>query len=83
MYYYLELQSEHKNGWDTLGHMGSDVLSVWLEFRFGAEENAGFVTPPWMFDIDSVKDSKEFRSVLGYINNDKDKQMKGEGGSAK
>lgn len=36
-----------------------------------------------LIEADSLKNSKEFREILGYINTNVEKQVKGEGGYAK
>ena len=37
----------------------------------------------FLFEIGSVADSEEFRTLLGYINTPPDSQKKGEGGYSK
>lgn len=78
---YLELQSETENGFKKLD---SSVLKT----RFGCQTSYSvggikFEKSNVLIDIDSCKNSEEFKNLLGYINTAKDKQNKGEGGYAK
>ncbi|WP_335996810.1 minor capsid protein [Fusobacterium polymorphum] len=78
---YLELQSERENGFKKLD---SSVLKT----RFGCQTSYSvggikFEKSNVLIDVDSCKNSEEFKNLLGYINTDKDKQNKGEGGYAK
>ena len=78
---YLELQSETENGFKKLD---SSVLKT----RFGCQASYSvggikFEKSNVLIDVDSCKNSEEFKNLLGYINTAKDKQNKGEGGYAK
>ena len=78
---YLELQSETENGFKKLD---SSVLKT----RFGCQTSYSvggikFEKSNVLIEIDSCKNSEEFKNLLGYINTAKDKQNKGEGGYAK
>ena len=78
---YLELQSETENGFKKLD---SSVLKT----RFGCQTSYSvggikFEKSNVLIEVDSCKNSKEFKNLLGYINTAKDKQNKGEGGYAK
>ena len=74
-YEYLELQSAKYNGFKTFD------MNV-LKNRFGCQKSyrrAGMtLAPPSMLiEIDTLKDNKEFNQMLGFINTDKEKQLKG------
>ena len=78
---YLELQSETENGFKKLD---SSVLKT----RFGCQTSYSvggikFEKSNVLIEIDSCKNSEEFKNLLGYINTAKDKQNNGEGGYAK
>ena len=78
---YLELQSETENGFKKLD---SSVLKI----RFGCQTSYSvggikFEKSNVLIEVDSCKNSEEFKNLLGYINTAKDKQNKGEGGYAK
>lgn len=78
---YLELQSETENGFKKLD---SSVLKT----RFGCQTSYSvsgtkFEKSNVLIDVDSCKNSEEFKNLLGYINTAKDKQNRGEGGYAK
>ena len=78
---YLELQSATENGFKKLD---SSVLKT----RFKCQTSYSisgikFEKSNVLIDVDSCKNSEEFKNLLGYINTTKDKQKKGEGGYAK
>ena len=78
---YLELQSDTENGFKKLD---SSVLKT----RFGCQTSYSvggikFEKSNVLIEVDSCKNSEEFKNLLGYINTAKDKQNKGEGGYAK
>ena len=78
---YLELQSETENGFKKLD-------SSVLKNRFGCQTSYSvggikFEKSNVLIEVDSCKNSEEFKNLLGYINTAKDKQNKGEGGYAK
>lgn len=90
---YLELQSATDSGWhdfeyDTIVFAGTPYertvhydLSKILEWRFGCKGRT--ISESSLIDIESFKDSDEFRDLLGYINTAEDKQKKGTSGSIK
>ena len=73
---YLELQSESKRGWSAA--LDDDVL----KWRFGCgrhrEERIASIV-----SVDKLKESDEFKDLLGYINTPEAKQKKGLGGGIK
>ena len=77
LWYYLELQSPDKSGWVKFDGNPGYTLST----RFGAVN--GKQETATMFDIDSVKNSDEFRELLGYINTASGDQEKGKYGRPK
>lgn len=90
---YLELQSATDSGWhdfeyDKIVFAGKPYestvhygLSETLEWRFGCKGRT--ISESSLIDIESLKDSDEFRDLLGYINTAEDKQKKGTSGSIK
>ena len=80
-YYYLELQDKIDNGYQIL----TDIV---LKNRFGCQKSHtvyGIKLKPKnvIFDIDSLKDNKEFEEILGYINTNEIDQLKGYDGYVK
>ncbi len=80
-YYYLELQDKFNNGYQIL----TDTV---LKNRFGCQKSHtvyGIKLKPKnvIFDIESLKDNKEFEEILGYINTNEIDQMKGYDGYVK
>ena len=79
---YLELQSVEENGFKPLNN---NILRR----RFGCKKShrmkyiGKFEVESMLIDVDSLKDNSEFRHILGYINTNKNKQLKGAGGSVK
>ena len=81
---YLELQSRNnsENGWQPLQNNT-------LNSRFGAAKSQrtsyGFklMSKIAIIDVSSFRGCKEFENILGYINTDKTKQLKGAGGYVK
>lgn len=78
---YLELQTENNNGFHQL-------TTERLKKRFGCVKSHTFMGMKFemdntMIDIESLKNNNAFKELLGYINNDKDKQLKGVKGFAK
>ena len=80
--YYLELQSgiPEENGWQTLTSKG-------LRKRFGClvspERKYGMKIDglATLMEVDSLKESREFLDLLGYLNTGAEDQLKGlEGG---
>lgn len=76
---YLELQSARSNGWKDFG---ADVGGT-LKSRFGCSSSSAYYSTAYLTDIDSVKDSAEFRTILGYINTSESMQRKGIYGTIK
>ena len=75
---YLELQSEHDNGWTDFNGNPRYTLNK----RFGCTRK-GMNFTAHMMDVDSFKNSKELRAILGFVNTQNNKQEKGAGGYAK
>ena len=76
-YEYLELQStEERNGFKPLGP-GT------LIDRFRCRKSGKYEMRSVLIDIDNMKDNPEMENLLGFINTQSDKQMKGVGGHAK
>lgn len=75
---YLELQSATNNGWKDFGDVGQT-----LKDRFGCTSSSRYYSTAYLTDIEEVKDSAEFRTVLGYINTNESMQRKGSHGSIK
>lgn len=78
---YLELQTEDKNGFKKL-----DISVLKSRFNCKASHSSrGLKLEPAsiLIDVDSCKNSEEFKNLLGYINTAKNNQNKGEGGYAK
>ena len=80
---YLELQdNELFNGYKKLTHK---VLTK----RFGCKKshNLKYVgkveAESILIDVDSLKNNEEFKKILGFINTNSGKQLKGSGGSVK
>ena len=79
---YLELQSASKSGWTDFN--GNPRYT--LAHRFGCASRSRVYSSDrdFMIDIDeSDFSSAEFRTLLGYINTDADKQRKGSSGTIK
>lgn len=72
---YLELQTNNNNGWHEL-------TSEVLKSRFACASSYK-ARQSELIDINSLRESDEFRDLLGYINTAKDMQKKGSGGIAK
>lgn len=75
---YLELQSRYSNGWTNFN--GNPRYT--LKTRFGCS-GSGRDFEAVMCDIDELKDSDDFRELLGYINTVKNDQKKGAAGNVK
>lgn len=75
---YLELQSASKNGF-IYKEKKRDILK-----RFGARLREGKdYYKSYLLELDSVTTDPEFKRLMGYINTESNKQMKGEGGGEK
>jgi hypothetical protein len=77
---YMELQDKPEgNGWQ-------DWKVGWTEkHRFGMQKShtvggSKYAVPSHLIDIDSLKDNHDFQVLMGYINTETGKQMKGGGG---
>lgn len=90
---YLELQSELHKGWMPFG---SDLKSVEdrLYRRFGCRKKIDkmksytgkdvvFQKKVWLADVDSFEMTEEFKDIMGHINTEASKQMRGARGGAK
>lgn len=83
-YQYLELQSEYDSGWKTL-----DESTLRGRFLCSNYEPQQFIGSPLsvastvLIDTESLAQSQEFISMLGYINTDADKQRKGAAGGVR
>lgn len=78
---YLELQSKYENGFKPL----NDRV---LDWRFGAQKSRtvhGVKMPnkTTLVEVDAFKNVKGLKELLGYINTNEDKQMKGVQGTIK
>lgn len=78
---YLELQSSRQNGWKKLDN---DVL----RYRFGAKRSHSTYGHKYngtdcIIEVEKLAEDKEFKKLLGYINTNAAKQMKGIKGSIK
>ena len=79
---YLEMQSGYRpNTWYSFSQYGIDETLKW---RFGAGvKTNGFEVESRVVDAEEMAKDERFLKVLGYINTNPDKQMKGEGGGEK
>ncbi|MBQ3991192.1 MAG: hypothetical protein II630_10090, partial [Bacteroidales bacterium] len=78
---FLELQSSRQNGWKKLDN---DVL----RYRFGAKRSHSTYGHKYngtdcIIEVEKLAEDKEFKKLLGYINTNAAKQMKGVKGSIK
>lgn len=78
---FLELQTETKNGFNVLTNRA-------LKSRFGCKKSHSVMGLKYekkniLIDIESLGQNDEFKRILGYINTDINKQLKGVGGGAK
>lgn len=81
-YQYLELQSHTSNGWKTLDDRV--ISSRFLCSHYNPEQTRLIgVTTTILIDANSLAQSQEFISMLGYINTDPEKQRKGAGGGVR
>lgn len=81
-YEYLELQSARYNGWKSFTAEGRSIEDT-LRSRFGCENTGAYRQRIIIMEVDSFKDNEEFRKILGYINTNTDKQLKGRAGGVK
>lgn len=75
---YLELQSQKNSGWINFDGNPRFTLST----RFACSQNPGNEAG-FMIDVEQFKESEELKVLLGYINTDVGKQVKGVGGNVK
>lgn len=76
---YLELQSARNSGWTNFnGNIGYT-----LKDRFGCSSSSNYYATAYLTDIEDLKDSAEFRTILGYINTSESAQKKGVYGTIK
>ena len=78
---YLELQSEKDKGWHSF-------TKDTLKNRFNAKRSRSvhgykLMQKTTLIDVESLGESDDFRSILGYLNTSASKQKKGVGGYAK
>ena len=81
---YLELQANRDtdNGWNYL-------TSERLKNRFKCQKThtvlhgRKYTVKSVLIESESLGESREFQNIVGYINTDEDKQLKGKGGNAK
>lgn len=78
-YQYLELQHSTRCGWRDFNKDARETLRD----RFACSSSSNYYAPAYLTDIDSVADSDEFRTILGYINTEESKQRKGIYGTIK
>lgn len=79
VFQYLELQSSKNNGWQNFdGNPGYT-----LKTRFGCTSSSNYYAPAYLTDIGDVAGNDEFRTILGYINTEENKQRKGSSGTIK
>ena len=81
---YLELQAPvyRYNGWTDFGSKKSEIVSKLVK-RFGAKKTVPGSGTMSLIDIEEFKDNPEFYNLMAYINNDKSKQKKGNGGNVR
>lgn len=87
---YLEMQSEleNGNGWKSFETNGQTVAQT-LSRRFGCTKSQktsyGYklTSKATLVDVESFQPTEELKDVLGYINTDASKQMKGASGGIK
>lgn len=82
---YLELQSRTKNGWKSFNEYGN--MEDTLYHRFGCRKSAQTIgwgdykrtyeRPVVVINAKSMKNSKDFAKILGYINTNESEQKKG------
>lgn len=80
-YYYLELQTETRNGWKPFD-------SYTLKYRFGCQHSHSSYGQKYevdniLTDVDSLQNASGLRQMLGYMNTAEDAQKKGATGYAK
>jgi len=78
---FLELQGL-KNGWVKMGNTDIEIQNM-LHDRFGCTKTSKYPHMATYVDVDSMQKTEEFKTLMGYINTDANKQKKGAGGYAK
>lgn len=81
---YLELQGDSwDNKWKPFVNEREEIptIETRLVRRFGAKEQ--YLCTATLVDAEELANSIEFREIMGYINNAKELQKKGEGGGIK
>ena len=81
-YQYLELQSSTRSGWNDFNSNPRYTLKT----RFGCSQRSGMASySDFMIDIDESDFTFEdnFRTLLGFINTEENKQRKGSHGTIK
>lgn len=80
---YLELQSATQNGWKSLTKNGRGRIANVLHERFKTAKLSKYRHYMFLAEVDSFKDNKDFEKILGYLNTEVHKQLKGNLGSEK
>lgn len=90
---FLELQSATSSGWTPFVNSRYGTMYNTLYKRFGCRKTAKKIKVGYktiaveqsvvLMEVDSFKDSEDFRKILGYINTSGDEQKKGVTGSVK
>ena len=79
---YLELQSADKSGWTDFN--GNPRYTLSNRFGCSSQTNHSSQELDFMLDLQASDfSSDEFRSLLGYLNTEPSKEMKGQGGTIK
>lgn len=81
-YQYLEMQSSYDNGWHDLGNDSNndDYIAEMLKWRFACCKKSKYESESVLVDVDSASKVANFDTLLGFLNTETDKQMKGKGG---
>lgn len=84
-YQYLEMQSSYDNGWHDLGNDSNndDYIAEMLKWRFACCKKSKYESESVLVDVDSASKVANFDTLLGFLNTETDKQMKGKGGVIK
>ena len=88
-YQFLELQSQDGSGWKNFDNTERGYnTDTTLRRRFGCTKSRTVLgtkiqQESYLIEAESLRGNEEFRRLLGYINTEKSKEMKGVGGSAK
>lgn len=81
-YQYLEMQSSYDNGWHDLGNDSNNdgYIAEMLKWRFACCKKSKYESESVLVDVDSASKVANFDTLLGFLNTETDKQMKGKGG---